>query len=229
MRATPRNHRVALDRRVTSDRASLRDITDDAGFRGNLSAITHDDMVGKPRLPPHAYVGSHVNRTGEAALRGDHRPLAEANVVPDVHVRVESHTARDECGIEGARVDRRERTDLDVVFDEHAAELRHPLNTAGRGRHPTETRAADDRPCADEAARPHANPRVDDGVGLDDRIFTDAHVAKDDRAGPNSNPAGDYGGGIDESVRAASGNRSGAMLSKSWVNTHAACGCTHRR
>src|SRR4051812_39224791 len=76
-----------LDRRGTSDRASFRESTDDSGFRGNLSAITHDDMVGKPRLPPHAYVGSHVNGTGEPALRGYHRPRADADVVPDVNVR----------------------------------------------------------------------------------------------------------------------------------------------
>ena len=129
---------------------------------------------------------------------------ADRDVVTNLHLIVDLGALADHGIAAGAAIDRRARTDLDVVLDNDAAELRN-LDQAALARDEAEAVLADARPgvdrdtVADERvqdarARPHralaadTDARTDHGIRPDHRAAADFGVRPDDgtRVGDNA-------------------------------------------
>ena len=86
-----------------------------------------------PTWPPMITLSSMVDAAGEAGLRGDDDVLADLHVVADVDEVIDFCAAADAGFVERAAVDGRVGSDLDVVFDDEASDLRELLVASGLG------------------------------------------------------------------------------------------------
>ena len=100
-------------------------------------------MIGDADLPADEDALADHDRAREASLCGDDRPLADLAVVTDVDLRVELCPAPDDRRTDGPRGDRAKRTDVHVVLDDDATELRDLARLAVRAGDEAEARGAD--------------------------------------------------------------------------------------
>ena len=77
-------------------------------------------VVGDARLPAHAYALTDAYGAGETNLGRYHRLWAQVDVVSDMNVRVESHSATQAGRRQRTGVDRTQRSHLHVVLDDDA-------------------------------------------------------------------------------------------------------------
>ncbi len=111
----------------------------------------------KAALPAHDDEILQHGTSGDAGLRHDHAAAAEADVVPYLYQIINPAARPDHRIRPGAAVDGGIGADLDVVADDHPAELRH-LHVAGRVGREAEPVLAQPRAGED----PH--PRADHGI-----------------------------------------------------------------
>src|SRR5262249_57884409 len=114
---------------------------------------------------------------GNSHLRYQHAAATDLHVVPDLY-QIINHRAGADHGVpRGAPVDRRIGTDLDIVLDDDAAELRHLDEPPGIKR---EAEAV----LTDADARIKPDPGADEGMAHA-HIGADADVRAEDAAGAN--------------------------------------------
>ncbi len=135
--------------------------------------VSDGGVVGHTDLAPDEHVATDGDGAGETGLRGDHRGLANLNIVSDVYLSIELAPAPQACGLQRPGVNRGERADLHIVFDVDPAELRHSQDLAVGPVGPAEPRSADDGACAHDDAVTDANGAVDHGTGFDGGILSD--------------------------------------------------------
>src|SRR5690606_38058379 len=99
---------------------------------------------------------------GDARSSRHRRVRPDAHVVGDLHEVVDLHAVLDDGVVDRAPVDRRVRADLDVVADDHRAELRHLDPAAVR-----------------ETLREAEAVRADHGAGVHDAPAPDPHPVED--------------------------------------------------
>ena len=91
-------------------------------------------MARQARLASDHDVVFQDRGTGNAGLRNDHAAASEAHVVRDLHQIVEARAGADDRVLQRSAIDRGVGADLDIVLDDHAAELRHAEHAGGRDR-----------------------------------------------------------------------------------------------
>ena len=123
---------LALDGRIARDGGAARDVADDAALRGDARAVADRDVIGDADLTAHHHAASDDHRAGEAALRRDEGALADLAVVTDVDLRVDLRALLDPRGRQRAGRNRAECTDMNVVLDDDAAEVRDRAHRAVR-------------------------------------------------------------------------------------------------
>src|SRR5438128_11521815 len=101
-----------------------RDVTREAGLRGDDGAVADREVVGDAHLPGEHDAPADPARPGDSHLGHDDRVLADLDVVTDLHEVIDLGSAADDRLSQGGAVDRRVGADLDVVLDQHGADLR---------------------------------------------------------------------------------------------------------
>src|SRR5690242_11381006 len=163
-----------LDRysRRAEHRLALADIAHHAGLSADLRAVADRQMAGESRLPSDHHIIAKPGAARNAHLRDDNAAAADLHVVPDLH-EIINHSARADDRIRPrAAIDGRVRTDLDIVADDYAPELRHLDRRIGIGR---EAEAV----LPDAHAGIDADARAEDAVA-ERRIGANAHVVAED-------------------------------------------------
>src|SRR5919198_5271554 len=111
-----------------------RDIAGDAGLRGDDGAVTDREVAGDSHLPGEDDTAADPARPGDPHLGHDDRVFPDLHVVSDLHEVVDLGPAADDRQPQGRAVDGRVRADLDVVVDQHGADLRDlPVRLAIEG------------------------------------------------------------------------------------------------
>src|SRR5262249_61987961 len=99
---------------------------------GDLRPLADPDVPGGARLPAHHHVVAELARAGDAHMADDYAVPADHDVVPDLHEIINFCPSADDRVPERTAVDAGIGADLDVVLDDHGADLRH-LEVAGGG------------------------------------------------------------------------------------------------
>src|SRR6185437_4097158 len=156
------------DRRRPEHRLAFFDIAYHPRLGADLHAVADRQMARHPDLASDHHIIAEPRAAGNADLRDHHTAATDLHVVPDLH-QIINHRARadDRVGSRTA-IDRCVRTDLDIVDDNDAAELRHLHRRVGIGRE-TEAVLTDARPGID------AHARADNAVA-ECRIGRDTHI-----------------------------------------------------
>ncbi len=162
-------------------------VAHDAGFGGDLRAGADLEMARQPRLTAEGGEVADHGRAGNARLRDENAVAADDDIVADLHEIIDLRPLADDRVAIGAAIDRRAGADLDVVLDDHAADLRHLEMPARPHREAeavlTDVRAGmDDHAIADEGAGDRSE-RADDAVAPDAHLRADHGVRADHRPG----------------------------------------------
>src|SRR6185437_1591070 len=135
-------------------------------------------MIADADLSAHHHIGTDGGGARDAHLAGDQAVMADLHVVGDVHEVVEHRAGADRRVADSAAVDGAIGAELDIVLDDHAAELRHAQQALAAG-HEAEARAAD----GDVGREGHAiadQGEVNDAIGADRAVVADDHAVSDD-------------------------------------------------
>src|SRR5438128_105438 len=162
----------------------------DAGFRSNDGAALHANMVAKADLPANHAIVFDGDAAADAGLAGDYHALADVAVVADMDEVIELCAAANSCASQSGPIDAGIRTQLDIIFDHHGANL-GKLMMALFVTHVSKTISADD----DSGMQNHAianghivinhNVRVNRTVAANRHIVSDACTGMNLRAGAN--------------------------------------------
>ena len=164
--------------------------------------VTNRGVVGDADLPTDEHVVSDSDGAGESALCGDDGCLTDLDIVTDVNLRIELAPTSQSCGLQGAGVNRGKGADLDVVFDDEAAELGHADHLVFGAVGPAEAGSSEDGSCADGHALAEGHGAVDDGAGLDDGVIPDGCPGQKDRAVTDRDVGAEGHTGFDDGVGA---------------------------
>src|SRR5262245_9584356 len=167
------------------------------GCAADLRAHTDLDVAYNARLPAHDHEILELRGPCDADLARKHTMPSDHDVVPDLHEIINFRALADHRVLEGAAVDAAVGTDLDVVLNDHAADLRHlemPLGAHGEAETslPDAHAGMQDHPVADQgmhhaAAGPHvaatadAHPISHQGTRRDHRTAPDLRLAPNHR------------------------------------------------
>jgi hypothetical protein len=113
--------------------------------------------------------------------------FTNVRIVTDVHMRVEPASASQACGAQCTGIHRSERTNFDVVFEDHTTELRNSKSFAVDPVRPPEPWPTDDGARTDGDAIAKASATVDHGVGCDGAIVSETGSPENDGAGTDIN------------------------------------------
>src|ERR1039458_5561967 len=172
--------------RAKHDRAR-RQILGDTALRGHDGVGADLEVVGDAGLAGQRDVVANLHTARDTGLRDHDAVLANRHVVGDLHEVVDLGPAPDDRGIHRRAIDCHVRADLDVVLDDHVANLRdlQPLRAI---LHITEAVAADHRAGVNADAVADADVVVDGDIRVEQAIvakpaaFTDDAMRFDDRA-----------------------------------------------
>src|SRR5690606_21377919 len=156
------------------------------------------DAAGDHTPPP------DLRAAGDARPRRHRGVRADMHVVRNLHEVVDLHAVLDDGVLDGAAVDGRVRTDLDVVADQDAAELRH-LDPAAVREILGEAEAvrADHGAGMHDAAAPDANVVEDADARGEPRAGADHDTLAERRAGADDRGITNRAARADRRVRAA--------------------------
>src|SRR5260221_13601318 len=189
----------------TADYGPGLDVAHDAPPGGDPGTFTDFEMISQGRLPANHYVILERGATRDAHLGDDDAALPQYDVVGDLDQIVDDGAGTHDRIPGGAAVKRRVGADVDVVVDDHSAELGNPLESEAR-RHEAEAGLADTHP------RRHPDPSPDQRVadrhpGADAAVLAQhtpgpAHGLRADvAAGTELDPGADHRRGIDPAAR----------------------------
>ena len=102
-----------------------RDVFGDHGFRRNNNIIANLDMTNGTRMSRQQTAFADLRAAGNRDRRCHRRMLTNMDVVPDHTQVINAHTVPNHRIVERTAVDRRIRTNFDVVANEYAAVLGH--------------------------------------------------------------------------------------------------------
>ena len=182
-------------------------------------------MAGNTGLSAHQNMVLERGAARNARLSDQHAASSQGHVVPDLHEIINLRPGTDDGIRPGAAVDGAVGADLDVVLDDHPAELGHgqvSLRIQGEAEAPV----ADAHPRVDDAtladqtmAQKPVGPdlgfvadhhaALNDGVGVDEAVAADFHVRADDDAGTDRSPLADPSRRIDQRRRVPPGGEPG--------------------
>src|SRR5579883_2356189 len=185
-------------RRRSSHLHPSRYVGDYTRLRGDLSARSYLEMRGEPRLRSHGDEIAKLGRAGDPRLRDNQTMPADPHVLRDLYEIVDLRAFADHRIVERTAIDRRIRSDLDIVLKDHPADLRHFQMIALAG-HETESILADRRagvnddaiadesignayPRANCAIAPDLDVRSDNDIGPHNGIGANLRIGADDRA-----------------------------------------------
>src|SRR5579875_413823 len=156
-------------------------VTHDSGLGADLGARADIEMTDETALTADHHEVAQPGAAGNSCLRDEHALAPDPDVVPDLH-EIINHRARADDGVgAGAAVDGGVGADLDVVADDHPAELRHLDEGFLIGR---EAEAVLAEPRAGIDAHTVAYQAVADaGVGADAHVVAEHHARADHRVG----------------------------------------------
>src|SRR6185369_16520360 len=120
-------------------------------------------MTGEPDLAAKDHVIAQAGAAGNPGLGNDQAMFAQRNVVPNLNQVIDFRPAADDGRAERPAIDGDVRPDLDVVADDHIADLRH-LAVGACVEHVPETVGAYDR------AGVNADVLADFGVGIENDV-----------------------------------------------------------
>ena len=143
---------------------------------------------------------------GDADLRGDEALAADAHVVGDLDEIIDLGAPPDHRLAEAGAVEGRVGADLDVVFEDHVADLRDATDLAVDGLI-TEAIGADDGAGLDAAAGAEDAVVADDDAGLEPAIDADRSAGTDMAAGFEDRAGGDGSAFTDDAEGADVGGR----------------------
>src|SRR5262249_854274 len=109
---------------------------------------------------------------------GDYGVFPYLHVMRDLDEIVELHSSSNDCRFEGAAVDACIRSDLNVVFDDHATNL-WKLYVRRSITHEPESVCPDDGTCMNDHAISDLDVGVDDGTRIQRAVHPDARVLAD--------------------------------------------------
>ena len=185
-------------------------------------------------LPGHHHVVVDRRAAGDADLRREQHVAADLHAVRDLHEVVDLGAGRDARLADRRTIDRRVRADLDVVFDDDAADLRNLQVRAVRPAREAEAVAADHGAVVhDDAVRrarrarestrasgctqssPIVAPAPIDDMRMDDRARADRRAGADDDERRRSTTSGPSvgGGSIAASALMPGAGRAGGVSS----------------
>src|SRR5439155_1537794 len=171
------------------------DVAGEAGLRGDDGAVTDREVVGDRHLPAEHDPLADPARPGDPHLGHDDRVRTDLDVVTDLDEVVELGPAADDRLPQGGAVDRGVGADLDIVLDQHGADLSDlPVRFAvedvaeavgaDHGARMDHDALAEPHPGAHGDARVHDRRLADLGAGPDERQRTDADGGSDRGARP---------------------------------------------
>ena len=170
----------------------------DAGLRRRDHALADRDVAGDADLPGQRHVVFDRRAAGDADLRREQHVAADRDAVRDLHEVVDLGAGADPRLANGRPIDRRVGADLDVVFDDDAADLRNlvvravgaPSRSRSRRcrstapscrmtRLPMRTRSRIDTRAWMTQSSPISTPRPIDDVRVHDRARADPRAVAD--------------------------------------------------
>ena len=155
---TADNHRLGFD------------VRHHARLPADPGSASNSHVLGKTRLTAHHDAVTDLDRPGDADLCCDGTVSADAHAVRDLHLVVQTCAGADDCIAQCAPIDGRIRANLNIVFNDHAAELGYCLEAIG-GNSEAKTFLPDSRawiyinPCPEQRMA-DAGVRSNPAVGL---------------------------------------------------------------
>ena len=159
-------------------------------MRADADVIANFQVAGDAYLPGHNHVIPQLRTARNAALGDDKTMLTNSNVVADLNQVVNFRAAPDHRWPESSTIDGHVRANLNVVTNNHAANLHHFQVHPIFG-HITEPIRADDSSGVDPDAVPKLRARVQCHVGEKVDVLTQTAIRTNrvgglqDRAGPD--------------------------------------------
>ena len=121
------------DCRIAGDERPGVDRVGDAGLRRGNHALADRDVAGHADLPGQRHVVFNRHTARHADLRRQQHVAADGDAVRDLHEVVDLGAGADARLANGGTIDGRVGADLDVVFDDDAADLRNLVVACHRG------------------------------------------------------------------------------------------------
>ena len=190
------------------------DVADEPGLGADLGALAHAQVPGHRGLAADLDEVFQHGGARDADLGDDDAAAAEADVVADLHQVIEAGTGADDGVLHGAAVDGGVGADLDVVLDQHAAELGNGEvagfgvgeaeafladTDAGGQRHAVaEEGVADADMGADAAVLAELDAGGEADIGTEAAVGADADLVLDDGKGADLGRGVDGGAGVNE-------------------------------
>src|SRR5437867_4506937 len=176
--APPPQHRRELglgdpDPEELGQRASIgaaeleagRDVGDDTRLRAQHGAISDADMIADSDLSAQDHASPDFARARDPGLCRDDGILTDLHVVGHHDEIIDLHAASHDGRSQRAAVDRRVGADLDVVLDDHAADLGNlPMGRAVPGE--SEPVGAQHGAGVNDHPAAHTNAVADDDMGV---------------------------------------------------------------
>ncbi len=144
---------------------AIRDVARSQGLGRDLRAVADPQVISDGDLSAQYHVVSKRTRTPDAALSDDDAILTDLDVVADLNEVVDFCAATDACHAAACPVNGTVGTDLDVVFDDDASDLRDLAMPA-------------------VALKVAETIRSNCGIGMNDNPITDSDALPDDDIRP---------------------------------------------
>src|SRR5262249_26352082 len=135
---------AVADGGIPGNEGSRFDRVGDAGLRGRNCAFANRDVPGDADLSGERHRILDRRAARDADLRGEQNVAPNRDAVSDLHEIVDLGSGTNPRLPDGRSIDRRVGANLDVVFDDDAADLGNLLMGAIRPRGEAEAVAADD-------------------------------------------------------------------------------------
>src|SRR5262249_37312166 len=136
-------------------------------------ALADTQMTGDADLPCQDDVVFDDGAAGNADLRGQQHPPADADAVRDVNEVVDLRAGLNARFADGRSIDRAVRADLDVVLDDDGGGLRDLEMRAIRLLREAEALAADDHAVVEDDAVTDNGPLADRGMRANHAVVAD--------------------------------------------------------
>ncbi len=202
-----RPHRRAPQDFSTADVLSVKD-----------SALSSDNCIGieprvfsNPDLPSQDRVRTDGRTPGNSRLGCDNSVFADFHVVRDLDEIIQFRAAPHNRGFQRTAVDAGVRSDFDIVFDDHAANLRE-LDVAVPILHKAESIGSDHSARVDDHIVSDFHVGIDRDTRMQHTPVTDPHTFSNHAPGPDRGSLADNRAGLDNSGRMNGCARSCAFL-----------------
>ena len=213
------------DRRIPANDRRGIDVPHHTALRGNLRPSSDFEVISDAHLSAHHDAIVYASASGNANLGANHAAASNTDVVSNMHQIIENSARADHRVARCSTVYGAVGSNLNIILDDDAAELKHPHKPIRSG-HKAEALRSDRYTSLDFDAPP--DQRVTDTcVGADLRIVAQSNPFTQHRVGADVTSASDFNASADHCARVYLGaisDRSGGVHARSWINPDSRAG-----